>query len=112
MALGAIPNPMTGQVYVSFEAVKDSIEILEVLQLKTRGNLEPDEERAIASMIDELKLAFVQAIRDPEVRALAERSRQQSAAPAKTESSRILTPDGRPASSGEAGPKIILPGSL
>jgi len=108
MALGAMPNPITGELYVSFESVQDSIAILEVLQEKTRGNLEAEEAEGIASMIDELKLAFVQAVRDPKVRELAEKSKRRSAGPA-PEPSKILTPDGRPATSGEA-PKIILPG--
>ncbi|MCA9410244.1 MAG: DUF1844 domain-containing protein [Candidatus Omnitrophica bacterium] len=109
MALGAMPNPVTGEIFVSFEAVQESIAILEVLKQKSEGNLEPDEKRDLAHMIDELKLAFVQAIRDPRMKEIAERSKQQATPEQAREASRIITPDGRPASSGE-GPKIILPG--
>ncbi|MCA9425610.1 MAG: DUF1844 domain-containing protein, partial [Candidatus Omnitrophica bacterium] len=98
-----------GEIFVSFEAVQESIAILEVLKQKSEGNLAPDEKRDLAHMIDELKLAFVQAIRDPRMKEIAERSKQQATPEQAREASRIITPDGRPASSGE-GPKIILPG--
>ncbi len=110
MALGAMPNPMTGEFHVNFDSVRDSIAILEVFQEKTQGNLEENESKALASMIDELKLAFVQAVRDPQVRELAEKSKERATSTETKESSKILTPDGRPAAS-EDGPKIILPGS-
>ena len=109
MALGAMPNPMTGEVYVSFEAVQETIAILEVLKEKTAGNLDADEDRALTQMIDELKMAFVQAIRDPRMKELAEKSRQPSPAEESKPESSIVAPDGRPAATGE-GPKIILPG--
>ncbi len=106
MSLGAMPHPMTGQVYVSFEAAQESISILELLKEKTRGNLDEQEDRALTALIDELKIAFVHAIRDPRARELAQRTAQASQ---NEESSRILTPDGRPATSAEAQPRIIIP---
>lgn len=106
MALGAMPHPMTGQVYVSFEAAQESISILELLKEKTRGNLDDQEDRALTALIDELKIAFVHAVRDPRARDLAQRTAQASR---EHEPSRILTPDGRPASSAESQPRIIIP---
>lgn len=111
MALGAMPHPMTGELFVSYEAIQESIEILETLREKTQGNLTDEEERGLTGMIDELKLAFVQAVRDPRFRELAERSMKAAEQPA-AEPSRIVTPEGRPASSADSGPKIILPGSF
>ena len=111
MALGAMPNPITGELYVSFESVQDSIGILEVLKEKTEGNLSEEESKAITGMIDELKLAFVHAVQDPQVRALAEKCKQAASGKTPEEPSKIITPDGRPASSAESDPKIILPGS-
>lgn len=105
IALGAAPHPMTGQVIISFEAAQESISILELLKEKTQGNLVEDEERILDTMISELKLAFVHAIKDPRVREAAERSQRQ----AQAEPSMIVTPDGRPASAADTKPRIIIP---
>lgn len=104
IALGAAPHPLTGQVIISFEAAQESILILELLQQKTKGNLTEEEAQIIEHLISELKMAFVHAVRDPRIREMAERAQQQQA----EEPSRIVTLDGRPASSSE-GPRIIIP---
>lgn len=42
-------------------AAQQTIDILEMLQTKTRGNLVPDEERLLASVLHDLHLRFVEA---------------------------------------------------
>lgn len=105
IALGAAPHPLTGSLRISFEEAQYHISILEVLKEKTAGNLSEEEDRVLTRLIDELKLAFVHAIRDPKVREMAEMSAQND----QQQTSRIVTPDGRPASTGDSGPRIIIP---
>jgi hypothetical protein len=106
MSLGRIPHPMTGQPFVSFEAAQESIAVLDILQEKTTGNLDDEESRVLETMISELKILYVQCIKDPETKALAE---EIKAAAEKKPESKILTPDGRPASSSGEKPRIIVP---
>jgi len=105
IALGAAPHPLTGSLRISFEEAQYHISILDVLKEKTKGNLTDEEDSVLARLIDELKLAFVHAIRDPKVREMAEMSAQND----QQQASRIVTPDGRPASAGDNGPRIIIP---
>jgi len=108
ISLGAAPHPATGKVLISFEGAQESISVLELLKEKTEGNLSPDESKALTTMTDELKMAFVHAVNDPMAREMAEKMKEE-AEQAGVEPSRILTPDGRPAASADAGPTIILP---
>lgn len=106
MSLGMLPNPMTGEVFVSFEAAQESISILEVLKAKTEGNLSEEESEAITSMIDELKMFFVRAVTDPKLKEMMEKAKVKQE---KKEPSKILTPDGRPASTVSDKPILIVP---
>ena len=58
--MGAIANPLTGQPDVDFEQARYVIDTLAMLNEKTKGNLEPDEETTLESLIGELKLIWVQ----------------------------------------------------
>lgn len=106
MSLGMLPHPATGEVFVSFEGAQESISILEVLQEKTQGNLSGEESEALNSMIDELKMFYVRAVTDPRLKEAMEKAKAKEE---KKEPSKILTPDGRPASSVSEKPTIILP---
>jgi len=57
--LGEMPSPFTGQVEVDLDGARQVIELLAALQLKTRGNLTPDESRLLDSLVYDLKLAVV-----------------------------------------------------
>jgi len=108
MSLGLAPHPMTGKPFVSFEAAQEGITILEILREKTEGNLEENEGKTLTRMIDELKMAFVEAVLDPKVRELAEQTKQAvSGKP--DQKSKIITPDGQPASTADETPKIVIP---
>ncbi len=58
--LGRIEHPDTGQVTRDLVSAKHTIEILEMLQDKTRGNLETEEEKLLDSLLYDLRMAFVQ----------------------------------------------------
>lgn len=64
MALGQIPDHLQGHVQVDLEVAKFHIDMLEILQEKTRGNLDAEESRYMEATLGQLRLAFVAASRD------------------------------------------------
>ena len=58
--LGRIPNPVTGKSNVSLDRARFTIDLLQVLRQKTRGNLEAEEEEHIDTRIGELQTTFIQ----------------------------------------------------
>ncbi len=57
--LGKIPNPMTNKVERDLEQARVSIDLLDMLQARTKGNLREDEARVLEQVLRELKLNFV-----------------------------------------------------
>jgi hypothetical protein len=58
--LGASPNPETGERRVDLDTAREWIDVLELLRVKTTGNLTPDEEKLMASLLHDLRLRFVE----------------------------------------------------
>ena len=71
MYLGAFPDPQTGKAMLAPEMAKANIDLLGVLQEKTKGNLTDDEQQIIDQTLHELRLQFVEINRAVE-RAIAE----------------------------------------
>ena len=62
---GDLPDPATGQkAQTDLDAAARIIEVLAMLQQKTRGNLIKEEERLVDDLLYELRLRFVQAQQD------------------------------------------------
>jgi hypothetical protein len=59
MHLGLIENPMRGGVAVDLEAARHMIDMLGMLQQKTRGNLSPDESLLIDNVVADLRMQFI-----------------------------------------------------
>jgi hypothetical protein len=59
IALGQIPNPLTGKVELDQEQARHFIDMLAMLQEKTAGNLTPDEATMLDQILHELRLIFV-----------------------------------------------------
>jgi len=57
--LGKQKNPLTGKVEVNLEEAQFTIDMLEMIEAKTKGNLSADELRILANAITELKMNFV-----------------------------------------------------
>ncbi len=57
--LGAQPHPDTGQPVIDLVAAKQSIDVLALLQAKTRGNLTDEEAQLFASLLSDLRLRYV-----------------------------------------------------
>jgi hypothetical protein len=58
--LGEIPGPETKDVVVDLPLAKQIIDTLGMLQEKTNGNLEPDEDNLLKSVLYDLRLRYVQ----------------------------------------------------
>lgn len=63
--LGKLANPMSGIVERDLESGRQTIDLLEMLQAKTRGNLSDDEARFIEHTLFELRLNFLDESRNP-----------------------------------------------
>lgn len=58
-AMGHIPDPATGQASKHPEVAKHMIDLLAVLEEKTKGNLDPQEKAALESVLHQLRMAYV-----------------------------------------------------
>jgi hypothetical protein len=63
MHLGEIPDPITNQREHDLAAAQHMIDILGMLQNKTRGNLDPDEEGLLRSILFDLRMKYVETAR-------------------------------------------------
>ena len=57
--LGEVPDPATGQKVDNLEGAQQMIEILTILQEKTKGNLTPEENHILDSFLYELRMKFL-----------------------------------------------------
>lgn len=60
MLLGKVANPVTGKVEKNLEAAKATIDMLIMLQAKTKGNLTKVEEDYLGNTINQLQLNYVE----------------------------------------------------
>jgi hypothetical protein len=60
--LGEIPDPITNKKEVNLTLAKQTIDTLEMLKEKTKGNLTADEEKLLQSILYELKLKFLKLV--------------------------------------------------
>jgi len=57
--LGAIEDPASGKKVKNFPMAKQTIDILNMLEEKTRGNLNKDEENILKHILYDLRIAYV-----------------------------------------------------
>ncbi len=60
MHLGEAPNPETDQVEKNLPLARQTIDLVGMLEEKTRGNLTGDEERLIAQILFDLRMRYVE----------------------------------------------------
>jgi len=61
VALGQMPNPVSNEIAVSLEHARYSIDMLQMLEEKTKGNLDPNEEKILEDLLHQLRMLFVSA---------------------------------------------------
>ncbi|CAN5771017.1 hypothetical protein BH11PLA1_BH11PLA1_04550 [soil metagenome] len=58
--MGAFPDPQTGKAVVSLEYAKFHIDLIGVLEEKTKNNLTPQEAEDVGQVLNELRLRYVE----------------------------------------------------
>lgn len=61
--MGYIPDPQTGQAMISLEYARVNIDMLGILESKTKGNLTDEEQKLLQKTLSELRAAFVEVSR-------------------------------------------------
>jgi len=64
--MGKITNPLTGKIERNLGQAKVTIDMLEMLKEKTRGNLVKEEERLISDTLATLQLNYVDEMKKEE----------------------------------------------
>jgi len=59
MMLGEVPHPDSGEPTVHLEQARLQIDMLDLLRVKCRGNLEPTEERLLEEVLYQLRMLYV-----------------------------------------------------
>jgi len=65
MFLGRVPHPQTGKQVVDLETARLFIDQLEMLETKTRGNLNKREEGLLKQSLMATRMAFVESVAKP-----------------------------------------------
>jgi hypothetical protein len=60
MHLGEAPSPESGEIEENLALARQTIDLVGMLEEKTRGNLTGDEERLIAQILFDLRMRFVE----------------------------------------------------
>lgn len=61
ISIGRMPDPVTGQVNKDLALARQNIDIISLLQEKTRGNLSPEEEKLVEGVLNELRISYVES---------------------------------------------------
>lgn len=59
--LGKVEDPSTGKKEIHLDLAKHTIEIIAMLEEKTRGNLNEEEQNLLKALLSEIRMAFVEA---------------------------------------------------
>jgi Domain of unknown function (DUF1844) len=63
VALGDMPNPETNETLMDLCLAKETIQIIELVQTKTRGNLTEEERGLLNSVLLDLRFKYVNKIK-------------------------------------------------
>jgi hypothetical protein len=82
--LGHAPHPQTGKQEIDLDNARYFIDQLEMIEVKTKGNLDKQEEGLMKQSLTSLRMAFVEAVQkesaQPVVAPAKEESKQTSSA--------------------------------
>ena len=62
--LGEIADPQTGEKMIDFSLARHAIDTLVLLREKTKGNLDSDESEMLKNVLYDVKMRFVQVVKD------------------------------------------------
>ena len=63
ISLGKLMNPMSRKVETNLDIARDTIDTLAALEVRTKGNLEPDEARVLTQVLSELRMNYVDEVK-------------------------------------------------
>ncbi len=66
MAMGKLKNPVTNKIDRNLDYAKVSIDTLDMIAVKTKGNLSDYEEKYLTEVLKELKLNYVEEVNKDE----------------------------------------------
>ena len=78
--LGKIANPATGKIEKDLQAASQTIDLLEMLQEKTAGNLSENEDKMLKRVVGDLHLNYWETQKD-DAKANAEAAKPEAPAP-------------------------------
>ena len=78
MLLGKAPHPETGEIKQDLQAAQVIIDQLDMLETKTKGNLNREEEQCLKQTLMSLRMAYVEAVNQPETKAGDEQAQKES----------------------------------
>lgn len=95
MQMGKMANPVTNKVERDLEQAQFSIDLLDMLKEKTKGNLTEDEARLLDHAIKELKMNYMEETKKDEHAAKEKEGASEGGDRSEGEPSRknIITPD-------------------
>ncbi|MBK9140227.1 MAG: DUF1844 domain-containing protein [Verrucomicrobia bacterium] len=82
MFLGRMPGPEGKPVERDLDAASAFVDTLEMLEVKTQGNLTKDETEFLKQSLMSVRMAFAQAVQEPEAPAGTEGKPAEATAPA------------------------------
>jgi len=62
-SLGKLPNPATGKIEINLMQTKEVIDLLEILEEKTKGNLTKDEDNILKTTLSNLRINYVEELK-------------------------------------------------
>lgn len=66
-AMGKVPNPMTGKIERDLGIARLTIDTLTALEVRTRGNRTPDEDKLFDRVLADLRLNYLDEVKKGEV---------------------------------------------
>src|SRR6476619_2305273 len=90
--LGHAPHPQSGQKQIDLDNARYFIDQLEMIEVKTRGNLNKQEEGLLKQSLTSLRMAFVEAVQ----KEAAEPAPATPADPPKEEAKKVSEPASEP----------------
>ena len=63
--MGEAPSPETGKVEKELALARQTIDVIAMLEEKTKGNLSSDEGQILESLLFDLRLRYVEALKTP-----------------------------------------------
>ena len=63
MSLGKLMNPITRKIDRNLEVARDTIDTLASLEVRTKGNLESDEQRVLQQVLTELRMNYLEELK-------------------------------------------------